>query len=78
MPRFCRRSPLPAPRTAVFDWHARPGALDRLTPPWQRWLGRIGTRAFWLEPWPWIVVGLAAFGLLAWGLFWGMRRMERD
>ncbi|WP_297593518.1 TIGR01777 family oxidoreductase [Mycobacterium sp.] len=24
-----------APITAVFDWHARPGAFHRLSPPWQ-------------------------------------------
>jgi len=39
---------------------------------------RMGTRAFWIKPWPWIVAGLGGFGLLAWGLFRGMRRMERD
>lgn len=36
MPRFLHRSTLPAPREAVFAWHARPGALDRLSPPWQQ------------------------------------------
>ena len=35
MPRFRRRSTLAASRDEVFAWHARPGALDRLTPPWQ-------------------------------------------
>lgn len=35
MPRFLRRSHLSAPRQDVFDWHARPGALDRLCPPRQ-------------------------------------------
>ena len=38
---------------------------------------RLGTRAFWLQPWPWIVVGLVGFGGLAWGLVWGFHRMER-
>jgi hypothetical protein len=47
------------------------------TLPWLRTLP-IGTRAFWLQPWPWVVVGLSGFGLLAWGLLWGIRRMERD
>ena len=62
-----------------LDPMARLGTLRRLgTLPAQRWLKSIGTRVFWLEPWPWIVVGLAGFGLLAWGLFWGMRRMERN
>ena len=48
------------------------------TRPARRWLTSIVTRDFWVRPWPWIVVGLAGFGLLAWGLFWGTRRMERD
>ena len=29
-------SPLPATRQRVFDWHAQPGALARLLPPWDR------------------------------------------
>jgi uncharacterized protein (TIGR01777 family) len=32
---FSRRSRLDAPARAVFDWHARPGAFERLTPPWE-------------------------------------------
>jgi hypothetical protein len=47
--------------------------LQRAQPLWHA-VQRIGTRAFWLQPWPWIAVGLVGFGLLA----WGMRRMERD
>ncbi|MGQ0703041.1 MAG: TIGR01777 family oxidoreductase [Gemmatimonadales bacterium] len=31
-----RRSPLPVPAKEAFAWHARPGALERLTPPWVR------------------------------------------
>jgi uncharacterized protein (TIGR01777 family) len=27
---------LPFPAETVFAWHARPGALERLTPPWER------------------------------------------
>lgn len=27
-------SVVPAPLAEVFDWHARPGAITRLTPPW--------------------------------------------
>lgn len=30
------RSRIEAPAEAVFRWHARPGALQRLTPPWER------------------------------------------
>lgn len=32
--RIVRRSVIPAPPAAVFAWHARPGALARLSPPW--------------------------------------------
>jgi uncharacterized protein (TIGR01777 family) len=32
--RFVRRSRIEAPAEDVFRWHARPGALTRLTPPW--------------------------------------------
>src|SRR5262249_11824031 len=31
-----RRSPLPVSAEAAFAWHGRPGALERLTPPWER------------------------------------------
>jgi uncharacterized protein (TIGR01777 family) len=31
---FIKRSHLPFPAAEVFAWHARPGALERLTPPW--------------------------------------------
>lgn len=36
-----------APRSAVFAWHARPGAFDRLSPPWQPM--RVVTEAASLE-----------------------------
>jgi uncharacterized protein (TIGR01777 family) len=35
MPRFVRRARLPVPAAAAFAWHARPGAFERLAPPWQ-------------------------------------------
>ncbi|MFN3596322.1 MAG: TIGR01777 family oxidoreductase [Rubricoccaceae bacterium] len=35
MPRFVARTPLPVSPEALADWHARPGAFERLTPPWQ-------------------------------------------
>jgi hypothetical protein len=41
-------------------------------------LQQLGTRTFWLDPWPWIVIGLVGFGVLAWGWIWGAQRMERD
>ena len=31
-----RRTRLPVSAEEAFDWHARPGALERLTPPWER------------------------------------------
>jgi uncharacterized protein len=31
-----RSSTLPASAEAAFAWHERPGALERLTPPWER------------------------------------------
>ena len=31
---FIKRSRIDAPVEEVFQWHARPGALERLTPPW--------------------------------------------
>jgi ligand-binding SRPBCC domain-containing protein len=33
---FVRRTRIAAPAADVFAWHARPGALARLTPPWER------------------------------------------
>lgn len=32
---FIKRTTLPEPAAEVFAWHARPGALERLMPPWQ-------------------------------------------
>jgi uncharacterized protein (TIGR01777 family) len=34
MPVFESRSTLPHPPEEVFAWHERPGAFERLTPPW--------------------------------------------
>ncbi len=34
MPHFRYRSHFPAPPEEVFAWHMRPGALERLSPPW--------------------------------------------
>ncbi len=33
--RFIRRIRIEAPAQEVFRWHVRPGALERLTPPWE-------------------------------------------
>lgn len=35
MPTFRVRTRLPVPADDAFAWHERPGALDRLCPPWQ-------------------------------------------
>jgi uncharacterized protein len=35
MPTFVRRVSLPVPAAEAFAWHARPGAFERLAPPWQ-------------------------------------------
>jgi hypothetical protein len=34
-PVFTRRVVLPVPPEVAFDWHERPGAFARLSPPWQ-------------------------------------------
>ncbi len=34
-PIFVRRVELPVPAELAFDWHERPGAFERLSPPWQ-------------------------------------------
>ena len=33
---FTYRSPMPASAEDVYAWHARPGAFQRLQPPWER------------------------------------------
>lgn len=33
---FIRRSEMPVPAADLFAWHARPGALQRLLPPWEK------------------------------------------
>jgi uncharacterized protein (TIGR01777 family) len=33
---FEKRSRFSAPASMVFDWHLRPGAFERLNPPWER------------------------------------------
>ena len=44
MPVFVRSSPMPASAENAYAWHARSGAFERLSPPWQdvRVLGRTG------------------------------------
>ena len=33
---FVRRSPMPVPAAELAAWHFRPGAFERLAPPWDR------------------------------------------
>ncbi len=42
---FHRRTAVPFSAQELFDWHGRPGAFERLTPPWEdvRVLDRTGT-----------------------------------
>ncbi|HVP60286.1 MAG TPA: TIGR01777 family oxidoreductase [Myxococcaceae bacterium] len=34
--RYVARSPMPVPARELFDWHGRPGAFERLNPPFDR------------------------------------------
>lgn len=34
MPTFEKTQPLPVDASTLYEWHARPGAFERLTPPW--------------------------------------------
>lgn len=36
MPRFVRTVRIDAPAEDLFDWHRRPGAFERLSPPWEK------------------------------------------
>jgi uncharacterized protein (TIGR01777 family) len=36
MPLFTYRSEMPASSSDVFSWHGRPGAFERLVPPWEK------------------------------------------
>ncbi len=36
MPVYERRSSMPVSADELYAWHARPGAFERLAPPWQR------------------------------------------
>jgi hypothetical protein len=79
-----RSAPLSAYSPASPARSNRPTLRPLSALPAVRWLQRVGTRAFWSAPGPWIAVGLCGFGLLAWGIAaasraWDKaRRMERD
>lgn len=34
--RFIKQSEIPASPEAVFAWHEQPGAVEKLTPPWEK------------------------------------------
>lgn len=34
--KFIRETEIPAPPEEVFAWHEQPGAVEKLTPPWER------------------------------------------
>ena len=34
--RFVAASTFPGTARTLYDWHSRPGALERLMPPWER------------------------------------------
>lgn len=34
--QFVKRSPMDVSARALYDWHMRPGAFQRLVPPWQK------------------------------------------
>lgn len=46
--RFSYASTFPCSARALYDWHARPGALERLVPPWEN--TRVKARVGGLEP----------------------------
>lgn len=48
MPTFLKRTRIAAAAEAVFAWHAEPGALERLTPPWEP--VRVVERSGGIEP----------------------------
>jgi len=35
MPKFVKQSAMPCSADELYAWHARPGAFERLTPPWE-------------------------------------------
>jgi uncharacterized protein (TIGR01777 family) len=45
MDEFVYRSSMPVSAAELFEWHVRPGALERLTPPWEgvRVVERVGS-----------------------------------
>ena len=56
--RFVAASTFPGTARTLYDWHSRPGALERLMPPWERSavLSRTGT----IEPGSEVVLQLHA------------------
>jgi len=75
--RLVRRSVVDAPAAELFAWHDRPGALQRLTPPWER--VRVEQQASTLEPGS-RVVFRAGMGPLPdrFGIRWVAEHVEYD
>ncbi|MEZ0367688.1 MAG: TIGR01777 family oxidoreductase [Candidatus Sericytochromatia bacterium] len=63
MPIFRHLTRIDAPVDEVFAWHARPGALERLTPPWEplRLLGHKGT----VHDGDWVRIQIGILGWMA-------------
>jgi uncharacterized protein (TIGR01777 family) len=65
VPVYVHRSRLPTSAEDVFAWHSRPGAFERLTPPWER--VRILERRGGIEDGARVVIGIRKGPLdLAW------------
>lgn len=60
---WARRSRIEAPAEELFRWHARPGALERLTPPWAP--VAVVERSGGLEPGSRVTLSLPALGPLS-------------
>jgi uncharacterized protein (TIGR01777 family) len=63
--RYVHRSRIDVPAGTVYDWHSRPGAFERLVPPWEQ--VRIRERQGGIEEGARIVIGIRKGPLdLAW------------
>lgn len=58
--RFLFQSRLEHPAARVFEWHARPGALERLIPPWSR--VRVLSQTGGIEPGSTVVLRMPVLG----------------
>jgi uncharacterized protein (TIGR01777 family) len=72
MGQFTHKSELPFPVKVVFDWHTRPGAFERLNPPWRP--VRILKRSKGIQSGAEVVIKLPVFGPL--GIKWHLRHTQ--